>query len=281
MTRTRRDRCPGALRPWPTDDGLLVRLRLVGGRLPVSSLHALFDVAERYGDARVHVTGRANLQVRALPSHEGALPLEVLEAVEATGLLPSRSHELVRNIVVSPATGVAGGRVDLRPSAEALDASLCADQALAALPARFLFVLDDGRGDVMTRACDLGLVALEGETAQLRVGDDWGRVLPLNAVVPEVLALARNFLADRGEGPTAPWHVAELSEPLDEPQRPDSGLPEPVPPLSFGEVPGGRHIEVPEQGLDRHAAGAMLTGAGDEVVVTPWRGIFVPEGSRP
>ena len=30
-SRTRGDLCPGALRPWPADDGLLIRLRLIGG----------------------------------------------------------------------------------------------------------------------------------------------------------------------------------------------------------------------------------------------------------
>ncbi|WP_206282801.1 precorrin-3B synthase [Streptomyces chilikensis] len=279
--RARRDRCPGVLRPWPAEDGLLIRLRLIGGRLPTSSLTALTAVAERHGDGRVHVTGRANLQIRALPGHQGRLGSAVLDAVEATGLLPSRTHELVRNVMVSPRTGTAGGRADLRPVAAELDRLLCADPYLAGLPARFLFVLDDGRGDLVTRPADLGLVALDQDTAQLRIGDSWGPVVPLPEAAPALTGLARSFMDARGTGPTAPWHVVELPAPMAPPGSPDPRLPSPEPPLPPGPLPeGGRHVGVPDDGMtpgltarlvdDAHAAGAT------ELTVTPWRGVIVP-----
>ena len=181
LTRTREDRCPGVLRPWPADDGALVRLRLIGGRITTASLAAIGDVATTYGDGDVHLTGRANLQLRALPVSDGALPAEVVEAIAATGLLPSRTHELARNVMVSPQTGLAGGRADLRPVAARLDDLLCATRELARLPGRFLFVLDDGRGDLVDRSLDLGLVALDAETGQLRLGSRaWGPVVALS-----------------------------------------------------------------------------------------------------
>ena len=95
---SRRDRCPGVFRPWPADDGGLVRLRLIGGRLSGESLAALGEVARTYGDGDVHLTKRANLQLRAMPATDGDLPGEVVEAIAATGLLPSRTHELVRKV---------------------------------------------------------------------------------------------------------------------------------------------------------------------------------------
>ena len=161
--RSRRDRCPGVFRPWPAGDGGLVRLRLIGGRLTGTSLAALGEVARRYGDGDVHLTRRANLQLRAMPTEDDGLPDEVVEAIASTGLLPSRTHELVRNVMVSPQTGLAGGRADLRPLSDELDRLLCQDETLAALPGRFLFVLDDGRGDLVDRTCDLGLVALDDD----------------------------------------------------------------------------------------------------------------------
>lgn len=275
--RERSDRCPGVLRPWPAEDGLLVRLRLIGGRIGASVLQSLLDVAEEYGDGRVHVTARANLQVRSLPDVDGRLRPDALAALERTGLLPSRTHELVRNVMVSPQTGLAGGRADLRPVAEELDRLLCADPALATLPGRFLVVLDDGRGDLLERSCDLGLVALGGGSAQLRVGSDWGPVVPLDEAAARIVDLAGAFVARRGSGPCAPWHVDELDGRLTAPVAADDRLPRPGGPLPFGVVPGGRHVPVSYAGLDRAAVTALVA---DRLVVTPWRGVLVPEESH-
>lgn len=289
--RTRGDLCPGVLRPWPADDGALVRLRVPGGRVSPASLAALHRVAETYGDDEVHVTTRANLQLRALPTGPGGqLPAEVVAAIAATGLLPAPAHELVRNILASPLAGLVGGRADLRPVTDRLDAALRADPALAGLPGRFLFVLDDGRGDLVDRGCDLGLVALDAGTAQLRVGGDWSEVVPLDAAADRLADLAREFTRTRGTGPDAPWHVRELAAPLAarpashpadnlaDPRPPDDRLPAPAPALGYGPVPGsaGRieHVAAPDGVLDR-ALIARLTDPGPaELVVTPWRGVL-------
>ena len=275
-TRTRRDLCPGALRPWSATDGMLVRLRLIGGRVSSTSLRALADVSGEYGDGRVHLTSRANLQVRGLPSSGSGLDPEVLAAIESTGLLPTRSHELIRNVMVSPQTGLAGGRADLWAVAGDLDARLCADPDLAVLPGRFLFVLDDGRGDLLGRGCDLGLVALDHESAQLRVGDGHGPVVSISAAAARIAELAQEFAVRRGTGASAPWHVAELPDLLVPGAAPDPRLPEPSPPLPFGAVRGGVHVEVAADGLDRTSI-AELTAEAATLVVTPWRGVLIPE----
>jgi precorrin-3B synthase len=276
VTRSRGDRCPGAVRPWQAADGMLVRLRLIGGRVSGTSLRALAEVAERYGGGQVHLTSRANLQVRSLPGEQAKLAPEVLAALEETGLLPTRTHELVRNVMVSPQTGLAGGSVDLRPVAAELDGLMCADPALGSLPGRFLFVLDDGRGDLIGRTCDLGLVALDDASVQLRVGAGWGGVVPVGEAAAHLAELAHRFVERRGGRPTAPWHVSELEEPLTAPTEADPGLPAPAAALPFGEVPGGRHVPVSEAGLGR-AAVAALTADVEHVIVTPWRGVLVPE----
>lgn len=278
MPRTRTDRCPGVGRPWPAEDGLLVRLRLIGGSVSSASLLSLISVAETYGDGRVHLTGRANLQVRGLPSVDGTLPAEVLAALKATGLVPAQTHELVRNVMVSPQTGLAGGRADLRGVAASLDRLLCASPRLAALPGRFLFVLDDGRGDLVSRECDLGLVALSATEGQLRIGDTWGPVVPLTEAAPQLVTLAERFLNVRGEGPSAAWHVSELQPPeagLVETCPADERVPQPVDPAPFGPVTGGEHVPAPDGALDR-AAIEELAARAPEVVVTPWRGVLVP-----
>lgn len=275
-TRSRTDRCPGVLRPWQADDGLLVRLRLIGGRISAESLAALSAVAAEYGDGHVYLTGRANLQVRGLPGTDGELRPDALRALEATGLLPTRTHELVRNVMVSPQTGLAGGRIDLRPVAAELDRLLCADERLATLPGRFLLVLDDGRGDLLGRSCDLGAVALDQDRMQLRIGAGWGpTVLSAHAAVT-LVRLAQEFTVRRGSGPSAPWHVAELDTPLITPEEADPRVPAPAEALRYGPVAGGTHVAVPDGVLDRDAADA-LTAAAPHLIVTPWRGVLVPE----
>lgn len=252
-TRTRPDRCPGALRPWPAEDGLLVRLRLVGGRITRAELADLVAVAEEYGDGRVHLTGRANLQLRGLPGADGRLAPEALAAIEGTGLLPSLTHELVRNIMVAPRSE------HLWPVAHELDRLLCADDRLAELPGRFLFVLD-----LPERSGDLGLVALDAATGQLRVGEGWGEVVALADAPGVILALAHAFLDLR----TTEWHVAELPVPLTPPRGRDPRAPDPTPPIPYGD----RHLAATD-GIDR-AFLAQLDA--DDLVVTPWKGVLLP-----
>ncbi len=235
-----------------------------------------------YGDGDIHLTSRANLQLRALPSEDGALPETVVEAIEGTGLLPSRSHELVRNFLASPLTGIAGGRCDLRPVVAALDALVCAEPDLRELPGRFLFVMDDGRGDVVDRPTDLGLVALEENTAQLRIGSDgWGPILPLEDVAEALVRLAAEFVRRRGEGPEAPWHVDELPVPL-------SGLGARLgardertrvatPPLPYGVTGPVVHVPAPD-GVVSPTLAADLVTRGPELVVTPWHGVLASGG---
>ncbi|KAA1426367.1 nitrite reductase [Nocardioides antri] len=272
-TRTRADRCPGVLRPWPAEDGGLARVRVPGGRLTASALAALAAVAHGYGDGRVRVTARANLQLRGLPLVDGVLPEEVVAAIEATGLLPSRAHDLARNVMVSPLTGLAGGRADLRPVAAGLDSLLLADPALAGLPGRFLFTLDDGRGDLADRHPDLGLVALDERTAQVRVGSTWGRVLDLADAPAALAGLALLFLDRRGSGPTAAWHVDELASALAAPQDPAPGAVVRSGPLPYGPVAGLTHVAVTD-GIDRATAAAWAART-PEVVITPWHGVLV------
>lgn len=279
IARSRPDRCPGVVHPWPADDGGLVRIRVPGGQVATTALRALAEVAEEYGDGRVRVTGRANLQVRAMPlSADGLLARPALAALEATGLLPSRAHDRVRNVLASPQTGRAGGRADLRPVVAALDALLLGDEGLADLPGRFLFTFDDGRGDLAHRHKDLGLVALDGRTAQLRVGDHWGDVVALVDAPAALGSLARAFLAARGSGPDAAWHVPELGGPLAAPASPAPGATVATGPLPFGPVAGGRHLAVPDDGLDLTT---IATWSAPTVIVTPWHGVLVPSEETP
>jgi precorrin-3B synthase len=257
------------LRPWPAEDGGLVRLRLIGGRLTLDQLTALAEVSTRYADGAIHLTGRANLQLRGLPLTDGALEAEVVDALIGTGLVPHPTHELVRNVMVSPLSGIGGGVADLRPLATAYDEQLCADARLAGLPGRFLVVLDDGRGDLQGRTLDLGAMAVDDEHVQLRAGGNgWGEVVPIAEAPSRLIALAHAFLDQRGDGESAAWHVDELASPLLDGSR-DQGTLRNAGPLPYGPFDGGEHVAVPGGVLTAEQI-AELNGP---LVVTPWNGI--------
>lgn len=285
-TRNRADMCPGVWRPWQADDGLLVRIRLVGGRLPTQALRHLAEVSREHADGNIHLTRRANLQLRGMSGSGEQLTKDALAAIESTGLLPSRTHELIRNVLVSPQTGLAGGRADLRPIATELDTRLRADADLGRLPGRFLFTLDDGRGDVLDRltgtgkrGTDLGFVALDGHVVQLRVGDHWGDVTSLNDAALRLVDLAHQFLNARGTGANAAWHIRELIQPLQPPLPADPRMPTPLPPLAYGSVPGGVHMPADDGVLTQSRVESLLEQASgvEHLVVTPWRGILIPD----
>ncbi len=284
--RERRDLCPGVFRPWAAADGAIVRLRTPGGRIATAALVGLHEVASAHGDGSLLVTRRANVQVRGIDAPDGNVPAHVVAAIRATGLLPSDTHELVRNIVASPFTGRAGGRADLRPVVADLDERLCAELALSDLGGRFLFVLDDGRGDVADRPLDLGLTAVDATHAQLRLGaHGWGQVVSLADAGAALVALAQQFARVRGTGPGAAWHVDELAgagadlapvtarDPRTEVR---TDAPEP-----------GRHLQddgrvaeviaLPDGLVTTVVLDRLIASGAPEVVLTPWRTVVVPD----
>src|SRR4051812_41689149 len=147
--RVRADACPGVFAPHDAADGPLARVRLPGGAVSAPQLRALADCAEACGDGDLHLTSRGNVQLRGVT--RPGLATRLTDA----GLLPSPSHERVRNILASPLSGVRGGLADVRGLAASLDAVLCATPELAELPGRFLFAFDDGRGDVAAEGADV------------------------------------------------------------------------------------------------------------------------------
>lgn len=287
MTRTHADRCPGVLRPWIADDGALVRLRLVGGALTSQMLTDLMAIAAQWADGTVLLTKRANLQLRGIAhtkTDDGSacVPQEFVDALSAAGFLPTPTHELVRNIMVSPLSGRIGGRTNLFPIAQQLDEALCADPVFAGLSARFLFVLDDGRGDLADRTLDLGAMAVDAENAQIRIGSHgWGEVVELSAVPDILLDLAARFVRARGHDVDAAWHIDELDEPLVEIHHARdlrtqvTSLRPPTGELIQDDGRTVEIIELPDGVLTHDLATRILAQAGRDLIVTPWRSIML------
>jgi precorrin-3B synthase len=291
--RSHADRCPGVLRPWIADDGALVRLRLVGGEMTSQMLTDLMAISAEWADGTVLLTKRANLQLRGIehtPNEEGTVcvPKEFVDALTDAGFLPAPTHELVRNIMVSPLSGRVGGRATLFPIARALDEALCAEPLFAGLSARFLFVLDDGRGDLIDRTLDLGAMAVDAENAQVRIGSDaWGEVVELSALPEVLLELAARFVRARGDEPDAPWHVDELETPLTELHHARdlrTQVTSPWHPSGVLTQDDGRTaeiVEVPDGVLTHELATRVLARAGADLIVTPWRSLVLPDLGEP
>ncbi|MEX2974183.1 precorrin-3B synthase [Streptomyces sp. C184] len=216
--RDRGDACPGALRLHSAADGHLARVRLPAGDLTVHQAQALADAADRLGDGHLSLTSRGNAELRGLPDGCGT---ELAALLRDAGLLPSAHHERLRNILASPLAGLdRNSPADVRRWARELDELLCASERATALSGRFLFVLDDGRGDVATLGGDVSLVAEadrsgestgSGGTALLRVGDDPAALRIAGPDAPRAaLAAAEAFLTAAEASGSGAWRVREL-----------------------------------------------------------------------
>jgi precorrin-3B synthase len=265
----RADRCPGVLRPHVAADGAMVRVRVPGGQTTATALRDLSRLAQEHGSGLLQLTSRASVQVRGLPE---AVPEPFEDAVARAGFLPSAPHERVRNVIASPLTGLVGGRADLRPLVARLDRAIVAEPRLAALPGRFLFVLDDGRGDVAGLGGDLGYRALDAGRGELLVGDRVRtRPLRLVEVADTLVALALRFLDRRAEE----WHVRQLGGRLAEGTEATARVA--VEPARPGLV--GEHlvVDAPLGLLGPHQVDAVHAAVGGgPVVVTPWRSLVLP-----
>ncbi|MFF5294076.1 precorrin-3B synthase [Paractinoplanes globisporus] len=227
------DACPGALRLHAAADGPLARVRLPGGMLTGPQLAELGAIAAEWGDGGLELTSRANVQLRALTR---ANPASLAARLHAAGLLPSETHETVRNIAAPPLASA-----ELRALVTALDDALCADPALANLPGRFLFALGQvplaadltalpvpgapptpgppptagaqptpGVAPAAGVAPTAGGAPTAGAFAILFAGRDEGLRVPADRVVEALLAGAHAFLAERAIAMPPPWRLAEL-----------------------------------------------------------------------
>lgn len=210
--RTRADRCPGVLRPYPAADGGLARIRLSGGRLTAGQLEALGRAAEQLGNGAVELTSRANVQLRGLaPGRERALA----QLLADHGLFPSPAHDRVRNLLANPLAGRhPAALADPDPVVAALDREICRRPSLARLSGRFLFAVEDGSGVAIRADWDLAALAVPGGWQLGIAGTAWRRPDPQPLSAPQVAALvaagAEAFLELRLKERLSAWRAVEV-----------------------------------------------------------------------
>jgi sulfite reductase beta subunit-like hemoprotein len=307
--RAGEDRCPGVARLHAAEDGALARVRVPGGRLSAGQLHGI-AAAAALGSGLVELTGRANVQLRGLPADAGAALAELLADA---GLLPSPTHDRVRNVLASPFAGRGTG-VATDPIVAALDRGLCADPSLAALSGRFLFAVDDGSGLALGHGADVALAARSADPRSRKSGRLWSpddheraeftagaagfalvlagvqtdAVLAPEAAATVALDAARAFLAVRDEDGAEAWRVRDLpdgaarvAERLGVELAPASTVPASAR-LAPGVAPqrDGRVAVTALAPLGRFEPGAVaqlaaLAARRGDVRVSPWRTVSV------
>ncbi|WP_165872919.1 precorrin-3B synthase [Nocardioides jejuensis] len=235
------DRCPGAVRLHEAADGFVGRVRIPGGRISPSQLGALASLAATLGDGHLYLTSRGNVQLRGLSSGCGQ---DLADGLYAAGLLPSLTHDRVRNVVASPLGGLTG-----HPATDEVlhefDEALLEDPGLVALSGRFLFGIDNGTGDVLALAPDVAVVLpVDGTVTGWTAGTDVARLAiageltavtaPVDLAADLLIGAAHRFLALRAEHAPNAWRAKELpAEARAElaPGRPGPQLDNPLEPL--------------------------------------------------
>lgn len=279
VIRTRDDdACPGALQVHQAADGGLARIRLAGGMITAAQLAALAHAATEFGSPAMELTSRGNIQVRGI--HDAA---SLAAAVETAGLLPSTTHERVRNIVASPLSGRSGGLGDVRDAVRDLDSGLQKRPDLAELPGRFWFGLDDGRGDISGLTPDVSTHLTSSDNAAVLVaGRDTGVRIAASQAPDTLLELAHTFQRIRGNR----WRTSELDN-TDEllagsglnPTAPAGATwsPVDVPPVGWitqddGRITLGAAVPL---GVLRARTAEFVAAITAPIVVTPWRSLLI------
>jgi precorrin-3B synthase len=262
----------------------------------VSAAAALAELARRHGNGAIDVTQRANLQLRGIRTSE--LPV-LSEELANLGMLDATPEaEAVRNVLLSPLSGLDPESADGRVIARCLDQRLRLQRNLHALPGKFGFAIDGGGG------WPLGLTGLDVTLATQSRGEPWRLYLSgarnVSAIVAETHAVpvlervASIFLAARNlsEGEW-PHRMHALVEAVGAPtiltaaglvpaQAPPSARLRIRPPVGRLDVADGlivAAVGLPFGRLSAAELRQLSSTAGEagavDIHLTPWRSIFV------
>jgi len=263
--------CPGALRPMPSGDGWIIRVRPPGGRLTPEQAREIARLARAHGNGVIDLSSRANIQLRGV-TEQSYPPL--IEGLDALGVIDQNPEaEERRNIVVSPFWSAGDGSAEL---AAALAKALTATDA-PHLPAKFGFAIDCGPRPVLTDvSADIRLERdAKGELICRASGAATGAHVTMAGAVGTMLSLANWFVQSgginggRGRMTTHLARGAVLPENFTKISARSAAASSPAPGLvaqgvlvgfEFGQVPAERLAALSELGALR---------------VTPWRMLLI------
>jgi precorrin-3B synthase len=288
--------CPGALRPMPSGDGLVTRIRPPLGRLTPAQARAIATAAETHGNGVLDLSARANLQLRGVTK---ASHPRLIDDLRAQSLIdPDIETESLRNLIVTPFRtprpglaqgphvwpGVTGAErgPGASPGRGCIDAddidtlAVTLTEALARmprLPSKFGFALDTGPRPVLTGASADIRVERAPDGALILRPDGHPLGQPVTDLGQQAVGMAEWFVAQGGvtdgrgrmaaliaRGVIPPGCTLAPADPLPTPGpglHPDGALVA----LAFGQM----------RAETLHALAAL----GHEIRPTPWRMLLI------
>ncbi len=145
----------------PAQNAYMCRLRIPNGCLTHWQFSGLADLAENYGGGYLHVTTRANIQIREIEPRNAT---NIVEAIQDLGLWSKGSGaDNIRNVTGTPTAGVDPQElIDTRPYARAMHHHILNDRSLYGLPRKFNIAFDGaGLIGALEDTNDIGFQAIE------------------------------------------------------------------------------------------------------------------------
>jgi ferredoxin-nitrite reductase len=189
----------------PAQNSYMCRLRIPNGALTHWQFSGLAGLAERYGGGYLHVTTRANIQIREI---EPKNAVSMIEGVQDLGLWTKGSGaDNIRNITGTPTAGVDPQElIDTRPFARALHFHILNDRSLYGLPRKFNIAFDGaGLIGALEDTNDVGFQAVEIRDGHGLAPGVWFR-LTLGGITGH-----RDFARDTGVV-VAPHEAVEVAD---------------------------------------------------------------------
>ncbi|WP_439576164.1 NirA family protein [Phreatobacter sp.] len=161
----------------PAQDSFMLRMRIPNGILKAHQLEGCADLAARFGGGYLHVTTRANLQMREIaPVNAKAL----LEELTDLGLAARGSGaDNIRNVTGSPLAGIDPVElIDTRPLCRQWHFHILNHRVLYGLPRKFNVSFDGaGLSPALEETNDIGFQAVEVREAGEAGAGIWLRIL--------------------------------------------------------------------------------------------------------
>jgi len=145
----------------PAQNAYMCRLRIPNGVITHWQFAGLAELAERFGGGYLHVTTRANIQIREIEPKNAA---NIIETVQDLGLWSRGSGaDNIRNVTGTPTAGVDPQElIDTRPYARAMHHHILNDRSLYGLPRKFNIAFDGaGLIGALEDTNDIGFQAVE------------------------------------------------------------------------------------------------------------------------